>query len=99
MRRVAAVIAGLAFFMTTALSAQASFPPIKFKATREKVAAICESFGDHVSYTGWKYKSDQYGCVDTETGNVLICEDDGGCTLYFDARLIAITEGALNPQA
>jgi hypothetical protein len=99
MRRVAAVFAGLVFLMTTALSAEASFPPVKFEATREKVAAICESLGDRVSYTGWRYEPDQYGCVDTDTGNVLICEDDGGCTLYFGARLTATAKDALNRRA
>jgi hypothetical protein len=99
MRRVVAFCAILAFFMFGALSAQASYPPIKFKATREKIAAICESLGDRVSYTGWKYEPDQYGCVDTDTGNVLICEDDGACTLYFGARLTPTVLGALNLRA
>jgi hypothetical protein len=76
----------VALFAASILSAEASFPPVKFTSTRERIAAVCEMLRPHVSLTAWHYERGQYGCVDTDTGNVIICESDGRCTLYYGPR-------------
>lgn len=81
--RIARFAILMTLLLTLPLPAQASFAPIKFKSTRERVAQICADLGPRASLTAWRYENDQYGCVDTETGNVLVCESDGSCTLYF----------------
>jgi hypothetical protein len=70
-------------FLASCHPAEASSPPIKFKSTRDDIASACASLGARASLTTWNFKPDQYGCVDTETGNVVICESDGTCTFYF----------------
>ena len=68
-------------------SASASFPPKVFKASQDEIAARCESLGERASYTAWNYKADEYGCVDTKTGFVLICKvGTEVCKLYFPGR-------------
>lgn len=86
----------LAISLAFVFPAQASFAPVKFKSTRERIAQVCTDLGPRASLTAWHYETGQYGCVDTETGNVLVCESDGNCTLYFGRRLVRAN---LNRQA
>ena len=85
------LLTAFSLFLAFTIPAEASFAPVKFKSTRERIAQVCDDLGPRASLTAWHYEADQYGCVDTETGNVLICESDGNCTLYFGSRLVLAT--------
>ena len=84
--RAAAILATFAAFAAPAF---ASFPPKTFKASQEEIAARCAGLGSRASTTAWDYKSGEYGCVDTRTGFVLICQKaNETCKLYYPARRI-----------
>jgi hypothetical protein len=68
-----------------AIDANASFPPKSFKSTRTEMARACEALGSDASYDAWQYKPGEYGCANLSTGNIVICQHDGSCKLYFGA--------------
>ncbi|CAN5271446.1 hypothetical protein BH10PSE7_BH10PSE7_36990 [soil metagenome] len=76
-------IAALAAF---AVPASASQPPVTFIASPDKVAEFCSDWGTKASLTSWSFEDEQYGCANTETGAVIVCEKDQTCTLYFGPR-------------
>ena len=87
LRAVLRICAAIGVAASIAAPAAASFPPKRFKATKEEMASRCESLGDRASYTDWDYKPGEYGCVDTKTGFVLICKEGTEvCKLYFPSR-------------
>jgi hypothetical protein len=79
-------LAILALASLPVFDAHASFPPKSFTASRAEMARACDALGHDVSYDAWTYKPGEYGCVDLKTGNVVICQTDGTCKLYFAAR-------------
>ena len=80
------LVLAAALLSVIAMPAAASQPPITFIASPDKIAELCADFGPSLSLTAWDFKDDQYGCADTETGTVIVCENDGTCTLYFGPR-------------
>jgi hypothetical protein len=65
------------------MTAEASFSPVKIKLTRDELARICEDFGSSGIGKGLVGTGGTYGCKNTETGDVIECEVDGNCTIYF----------------
>jgi hypothetical protein len=87
LRAFVRICAALGVAASIAAPAAASFPPKRFKASKEEMASRCESLGDRASYTDWDYKPGEYGCVDTKTGFIVICKEaDESCKLYFPRR-------------
>ena len=76
-------IAALSAF---AVPAMASQPPITFTASPDVVDEMCGEWGPDASLTAWSFDDDQYGCANTDTGAVIVCEKDETCTLYFGPR-------------
>lgn len=84
MLKTLAIVA--AMIAAAALPAAASQPPVIFIASPDKIAELCAELGPRVSLTAWHFEDDQYGCADTATGSVIVCEKDQTCTLYFGPR-------------
>ncbi|MGE3830761.1 MAG: hypothetical protein AB7F76_07185 [Parvibaculaceae bacterium] len=74
---------GLTILMLTGTVAEASFPPTKIKLTRKELAEMCDGFGSSGIGKGLISTGGSYSCENTETGDVIECEADGNCTIYF----------------
>jgi hypothetical protein len=85
MIRSSVLAAGLMALVS--MPAFASYPPIKYSATRADIASRCEALG--AQGQGWGLEGDfgAYGCRNTANGNTVKCSTDGHCTDYSgDAR-------------
>lgn len=74
---------GLSILLFSSMVAEASFSPVKIKLTRDELAKMCDSFGSSGIGKGLIDTDGTYSCENIETGDVIECEADGNCTIYF----------------
>ena len=74
---------GLSILMFSSMVAEASFSPVKIKLTRDELAKMCDSFGSSGIGKGLIGTDGAYSCENIETGDVIECEADGNCIIYF----------------
>ena len=74
---------GLSVLMFTSMTAEASFSPVTIKLTRDELAKMCDGFGSSGIGKGLVSADGPYSCENIETGDVIECEADGDCTIYF----------------
>lgn len=76
------LIAAALFLAALAHPAFASYPPIKYHASREDIAAACTKLGAGGQGWGLDTAAGDYGCRNLVTGNTVKCREDGSCTDY-----------------
>lgn len=76
------IITATVLFFALSLPALASYAPIKYQSSREKIAASCALLGEHAESWGLDQLTGDFGCRDMENGNAVRCTEDGQCTDY-----------------
>jgi len=71
-----------AIFISLSAPAFASYAPIKYHATRDKIAERCSGLGDRGESWGLDGSAGTYGCRNTDNGAAVSCNEDNLCTDY-----------------